>query len=110
MRQEGSQTIEAVGPFGVSAAEPVVNGEQALELKSRRAARAIAGPADQAGPLEHLEVLGDGGLVSVDAAASSTTPASPAPRRSRIARRVGSARAAKARLSGSFCRHYREVI
>src|SRR5579862_8759282 len=53
------QTVEAVGPFGVGAAEPVVYWEQALKLKSRRAALAVASSADQAGPLQHLEVLGD---------------------------------------------------
>ena len=58
----GLETVEAVGPFGVRAAEPVVHGEQPLELKSRRAALAVAGPADEAGSLQHLEVLGDGRL------------------------------------------------
>src|SRR5487761_1001598 len=58
----GLETVEAVGPFGVGAAEPVVHGKEALELKSRRAALAVAGPADEAGPLQHLEVLGDGRL------------------------------------------------
>jgi len=56
------ETVEAVGPFGVRAAEPVVHREQALELKSRGAAVAVAAPADQARPLQHLEVLGDRGL------------------------------------------------
>src|SRR5579859_203452 len=42
------------------------------------------------------------GWVSVEASASSTTPAAPPPRRSRIARRVGSARAANTRLRGSL--------
>ncbi len=58
----GLETVEAVGPFGMGAAEPVVHREQALELKSRRAALAVAGPADEAGPLQHLEVFGDGRL------------------------------------------------
>ena len=39
------------------------------------------------------------GCVRAEAFASSTTPASPTMRRSRIARRVGSARAAKERLN-----------
>ena len=56
------ETVEAVGPFGVGAAEPVVHREQALKLKSCRAALPVASPAHQAGPFEHLEVLGDGGL------------------------------------------------
>ena len=34
----GLETVEAVGPFGVGAAEPVVHWEQALKLKSCRAA------------------------------------------------------------------------
>ena len=50
----GLKTVEAVGPFGVRAAEPVVYGEQTLQLKSRRAALAVAGPADETGPLQHL--------------------------------------------------------
>ena len=58
----GLKAVEAVGPFGVRPAEPVVHGEQALELKSRGAALAVAAPGDEAGPLEHFEVLGDGGL------------------------------------------------
>lgn|ERR1039458_6821522 len=58
----GLETVDAFGPFGVGAAEPVVHREQALKLKSCRAALAVAGPADQAGPFEHLEVLGDGRL------------------------------------------------
>ena len=58
----GIETVEAVGPLGVRAAEPVVHGEEALELKSRRAALTVAAPADEAGPLQHLEMLGDGGL------------------------------------------------
>src|SRR5579864_6669334 len=48
-----------------------------------------------------LRCLVIAGCVRVEASASSTTPAWPAARRSRIARRVGSARAAKARLRGS---------
>jgi len=58
----GIETVEAVRPLGVGAAEPVVHREQARELKSRRAALAVAGPADEAGPLQHFEVLGDGRL------------------------------------------------
>src|ERR1700694_2079045 len=56
------ETIEAVGPFGMGAAEPAVHREQAVKLKSRRAALAVAGPADETGPLQHLEMLGDGRL------------------------------------------------
>ena len=55
----GLQTIEAVGPLGVRAAEPVVHWEQALELKSGGAALAVATSADEASTLQHLEVLGD---------------------------------------------------
>src|ERR1700680_2056944 len=58
----GLETVEAVGPFGMRAAEPVVHREQAVELKSRRAALAVAAPPDEASPLQHLEVLGDGRL------------------------------------------------
>ena len=58
----GLETVDAFGPFGVGAAEPVVHREQALKLKSCRAALAVASPAHQAGPFEHLEVLGDGRL------------------------------------------------
>ncbi len=57
-----AEAIEAVAPLGVSAAEPVVHREQALDLKSSRSALALAGPIDEAGRLQHLEVLGDGGL------------------------------------------------
>lgn len=58
----GIETVEAVGPFGVGAAEPVVHGKEALELKARGAALTVAAPADEAGLLQHLEMLGDGGL------------------------------------------------
>lgn len=58
----GVETVEAVRPFGVGAAEPVVHREQALELKPRGAALTIACPADEAGPLQDLQMLGDGRL------------------------------------------------
>jgi hypothetical protein len=58
----GLETVEAVGPFGMGAAEPVVNEDQTLEMKPCRAALAVAGPIDEAGPLQHLEVFGDGRL------------------------------------------------
>ncbi len=58
----GFEPGEAVGPFGVRASQPFVHGKEALELKSRRAALAVAAAADEAGPLQHLEMLGDGGL------------------------------------------------
>ena len=56
------ETVEAVGPLGVRAAEPVVNWKQAFELKSGGTALAVTDSADEAGTLQHLEVLGDGGL------------------------------------------------
>jgi hypothetical protein len=46
----------------MGASEPVVHWDQALELKPRRAALAVAGPTDEAGPLQHREVFGDGRL------------------------------------------------
>jgi|ERR1019366_10772711 len=58
----GLETVEAVGPFGMRAAQPVVNWDQTLEMKPRRAALAVAGATDEAGPLQHLEVFGDGRL------------------------------------------------
>ena len=58
----GLKTVEAVGPCGMCAPEPVVHRGQALKLESRRAALAVAGPTDEAGPLQDLEVLGDGRL------------------------------------------------
>jgi hypothetical protein len=58
----GLETVEAVGPLGVRAAEPVVHWEQALELKSSGTAPAVADSADEAGTLQYLEVLGDGRL------------------------------------------------
>jgi hypothetical protein len=56
------ETVEAVGPFGMGVPEPVVYRDEALQLKPRRAALAVTGPTDEAGPLQHLEVLGDGRL------------------------------------------------
>ena len=53
------ETLEAGGPFGVGLAQPVVHWEQALEVKPRRTALAVAFAADQARSLQHLEVLGD---------------------------------------------------
>jgi hypothetical protein len=58
----GLETVEAVGPFGMGVSEPVVHWDQARELEPRRAALAVPGPTDEAGPLQHLEVFGDGGL------------------------------------------------
>ncbi len=58
----GLETVETVRPLGARDAEPVVHGEQAVELKSRRATLAVAAPIDEAGPLEHLQMLGDGRL------------------------------------------------
>lgn len=56
------EPVEAVGPLRVRTAEPVVHRSQAVELESRGAALALTSPADQAGSLQHLEVLGDSGL------------------------------------------------
>ena len=58
----GFETVEAVRPFRVRTAEPVIHWGQAVELKSRWAALAITSPADQTGSLQHLQVLGDSGL------------------------------------------------
>src|SRR5580700_1397370 len=58
----GFEPVEALGPFGVRTAQPVVHWGQAVELKSRWAALAVTRPADQTGSLQHLEVLGDSGL------------------------------------------------
>ena len=68
----GLETVEAVGPVGVGASEPVVHWEQAVELKPRGAALAVASPTNEAGALEHFQVLGDrrlgqgGGLCELD--------------------------------------------
>ena len=56
------ETIEAVGPFGMRATEPVVHREQPLELQSRRTALAVAGSTDQTRLLQHLQMLCDRGL------------------------------------------------
>ena len=56
------ETVEAVGPFRVCAAEPVIHWGQAVELKSRWAALAVAAATDETGALQHLEVFGDGRL------------------------------------------------
>ena len=58
---------------------------------------------DQAGSLQHLEVLRDARQAHVEGLASSPTVASPDRRRARMARRVGSARAANVALRGSGC-------
>jgi hypothetical protein len=58
----GLETVEAVGPFGMGAAQPVVHWDEAVELEPRRAALAVAGATDEAGPLQYLEVFGDGRL------------------------------------------------
>jgi len=56
------EPVEAVGPFGVRTAEPVVHRKQAIELKTRRPALAVAGATHETSPLQHLEVLCDGRL------------------------------------------------
>jgi hypothetical protein len=58
----GFETVEAVGPFPVRTAEPVIHWGQAVEPKSRWAALAVTDPTDQTGSLQHLEVFGDRGL------------------------------------------------
>jgi len=58
----GFEPVEAVEPFRVRTAEPVVHWGQAVELKARWAALAVTSPADQTSSLQHLEVLGDSGL------------------------------------------------
>src|ERR1019366_9649235 len=58
----GLETVEAVGPFGMGGGEPVVHWDEAVELEPRRAALSVAGATDEAGPLQHLEVFGDGRL------------------------------------------------
>jgi hypothetical protein len=69
---ETVETVEAVGPFRVRAAEPGIHWRQAVELKPRWAALTVTGPADQTGSLQHLEVLRDsrlrqrGGLCEFD--------------------------------------------
>jgi len=56
------ETVETVGPFRVRAAEPIVDGEEALEPQARWAPLAVAAPGDQAGPFQDLQMLGDGRL------------------------------------------------
>jgi hypothetical protein len=46
----------------VSTAEPVVYGGEAVQSQSGRTALTLARSTDEAGVLEHFEVLGDGGL------------------------------------------------
>jgi hypothetical protein len=46
----------------MGAAAPIVNGDQTLAMKPRRAALAVAGPIDETGQLRHFEVFGDGRL------------------------------------------------
>ncbi len=58
----GFETVEAVEPFRVRAAEPVVHRGQAVEQKSRWPALTLTRSADQTGSLQHLEVFGDGRL------------------------------------------------
>lgn len=58
----GFEPIEAIRPFRVRTAEPVVHWGQAVELESRWAALAVTSPADQTSSLQHLEVFGDSGL------------------------------------------------
>src|SRR2546422_10252617 len=79
------------GPLGLEAARPPLR---------------VTAARNQAGALQHLQVLGDRRKVLeragtfrcleiANGSASSVTDASPDARRARIARRVGSARAAK---------------
>ena len=56
------ETVEAIGPFGVGAPEPVVDWGQALHLEPCRAALAVTAPGNEAGLLQYLQVLGNGGL------------------------------------------------
>ena len=58
----GFEPVEAVGPFRMRLAEPVIHQSQAVELQPRWAALAVPGSADQTSSLQHLEVLGNSGL------------------------------------------------
>jgi len=53
------EAIKAVGPFGVGSAEPVIHREQAVDPKPRGTALALARASDEAGALQHLQMLGD---------------------------------------------------
>src|SRR5579859_7582362 len=106
----GFETIKTVGPLGVGMAEPVVDGEQALELKPRRTTLSVAGAADKARPLQHLQVLGDGrlgqrrGLRQLDNAGCSSSEAF----EDRSAGGVG--KGCEHAAQGIVSRHYLKVI
>jgi hypothetical protein len=106
----GLQTVEAIGPLGMGAAKPVVHGQQALELKSRRAALAVTGSADEACALQNLEVLSDsrlrqcGGCGEFDDASL----AGPETLKNRAAGGIG--KGGEGEAQGIASRHYRKVI
>src|SRR5262249_3515657 len=58
----GVETVEAVGPFGVGAAEPIVHWKQAFESESGGTALSVARAIDQPRALQHLQVVRDPGL------------------------------------------------
>ena len=118
--RSGSQTLTAAlvrscrtsaPPFGWSGRFPVSMSSRSARSTDGPLERCIsegAGPelriaaaGDQPGTLEHLEVPGDDCRLISNGSASTFTVARPWARRARMARRVGSASAAKVRSSSS---------
>jgi hypothetical protein len=106
----GLEAIKTVGPFGVRVSQPLIHRQQALELKSRRAALAVADSTNETGPLENLEVLSDrrlrqrGGLCQLDDASLSDCKAL----EDRPAGGIG--KGCKGAAQGIIDRHYPQVI
>src|SRR5262245_44789564 len=64
--QVGLQAIQPLVPEPAIAFQPVINGPQAVRCDTARAPLRRAAARDQPGPLQHLEVLGDGRQADVE--------------------------------------------
>jgi hypothetical protein len=98
--QQGFEAIEAVAPEGTVEAHPLDQRRQSLRLGAVVGLASFTPVAHQAGMPQHAEVLGNRWLCETPALpVGAPTVCSPSRhRRSKIARRVGSARALKSSL------------
>jgi hypothetical protein len=95
------QAIETFVPQRPVALEPGVDVFQRVGRDAARAPLRLAAPCDESGALEHLRCLETAGPLILKGLAISLTVVSPSTSLARMARLVGSARAAKVALSWS---------
>ena len=95
------QAFEALFPMAAVLVHPVRDVAQRARPQPARSPLRLATLLDETGPLEHPQVLRDRGLAHVERGGQLLDRGLALARRARIARRVGSARAANVVLSWS---------